>query len=39
MSGESDISQMQLDLARFSKTNAAMLGLDSYVHYCRERKN
>ena len=39
MSGESDISQMQLDLARFSKTHAAMLGPDSYVHYCRERKN
>ena len=39
MSGESDISQMQLDLARFSKTHAAMLELDSYVHYCRERKN
>jgi diaminohydroxyphosphoribosylaminopyrimidine deaminase/5-amino-6-(5-phosphoribosylamino)uracil reductase len=39
MSGESDISQMQLDLARFSETHAAMLGPDSYVHYCRERKN
>ncbi|NCF78318.1 MAG: bifunctional diaminohydroxyphosphoribosylaminopyrimidine deaminase/5-amino-6-(5-phosphoribosylamino)uracil reductase RibD [Alphaproteobacteria bacterium] len=39
MTGESDISQMQLGLARFSKTHAAMLGPDSYVHYCRERKN
>jgi hypothetical protein len=29
---------MQLDLARFSETHAAMLGPDSYVHYCRERK-
>ena len=39
MTGESDISQMQLDLRRFSKTHQAMLGPDSYVHYCRERKN
>ena len=39
MQGESDISQMQLNLARFAKTHEAMLGPDSYVHYCRERKN
>ena len=39
MTGESDISQMQLDLTRFTKTHEAALGADRYVHYCRERKN
>jgi diaminohydroxyphosphoribosylaminopyrimidine deaminase/5-amino-6-(5-phosphoribosylamino)uracil reductase len=39
MTGESDISQMQIDLTRFVKTHEAMLGPDHYGHYCRERKN
>ncbi len=38
MSGENDISQMQLDLSRFQKRSTAILGPDNYEHYCRERK-
>ncbi len=39
MAGESDISQMQLDLSRFQKRRSTSLGSDTYAHYCRERKN
>jgi diaminohydroxyphosphoribosylaminopyrimidine deaminase/5-amino-6-(5-phosphoribosylamino)uracil reductase len=39
MTGESDISLMQLDLTRFRQVSEAKLGADSYRHFCRERKN
>ncbi len=39
MTGESDISLMQLDLTRFRQVIGAKLGADSYQHFCRERKN
>ena len=39
MTGESDISLMQLDLTRFRQTGEATLEGDSYRHFCRERKN
>ena len=39
MTGESDISLMQLDLTRFRQVIGAKLGADSYQHFCCERKN
>ena len=39
MTGESDISLMQLDLTRFRQVSEARFESDSYQHFCRERKN
>lgn len=37
MTGESDISQMKLDLGQFALRREASLGVDTYRHYARER--
>ena len=40
MTGESDISLMQLDLTRFRQVGVeAKFGADGYRHFCREKEN